>query len=59
LSEGIFGAGLRAMIFSIELAFSAHHIRELRELIRPHLSPEIPNDFERLACPESNSYLLD
>ena len=41
-----------------ERAFFVHHIRELRELTRPHLSPEILDDFERLACPESNSYLL-
>jgi ubiquinone/menaquinone biosynthesis C-methylase UbiE len=42
-----------------EREFFTHHLRELRELTRPHLSPEILNDFERLACPESDSYLLN
>jgi ubiquinone/menaquinone biosynthesis C-methylase UbiE len=42
-----------------EREFFGHHLRELRELTRPHLSPEILNEFERLACPESDSYLLN
>jgi ubiquinone/menaquinone biosynthesis C-methylase UbiE len=42
-----------------ERAFFAHHLRDLRELTRSHLSPDILDDFERLACPESDSYLLN
>jgi ubiquinone/menaquinone biosynthesis C-methylase UbiE len=42
-----------------ERAFFAGHIGALRELTRPHLSPEILDEFERLACPESDCYLLN
>jgi ubiquinone/menaquinone biosynthesis C-methylase UbiE len=40
-------------------AYFERHLRDLRELTRPHLSPEVVDEFERLACPESDSYLLD
>jgi ubiquinone/menaquinone biosynthesis C-methylase UbiE len=42
-----------------EREFLAHHLDAMRERTRPHLDPEIVDDFERLVCPESDSYLLD
>jgi ubiquinone/menaquinone biosynthesis C-methylase UbiE len=42
-----------------EREFLAHHLHAVRERARPHLNPEIVDDFERLVCPESDSYLLD
>ena len=39
--------------------FFARHLHELHERTLPHLNREIADDFERLACPESDAYLLD
>jgi ubiquinone/menaquinone biosynthesis C-methylase UbiE len=49
----------QAPLAQSERTFFARHLHMLRELTRPHLNPEVLDDFERLACPESDSYLLD
>jgi SAM-dependent methyltransferase len=42
-----------------EREFFECHLHDLRERTRPHLKPEIIADFDRLACPGSDSYMLD
>jgi ubiquinone/menaquinone biosynthesis C-methylase UbiE len=42
-----------------EREFFACHLHDLRERTRPHLTPEIVDDFDRLVCPGSGSYMLD
>ena len=42
-----------------EREFFGRHLHALRERARPHLKPEIVDDFDRLACPDSDSYMLD
>jgi ubiquinone/menaquinone biosynthesis C-methylase UbiE len=42
-----------------EREFFACHLHDLHERTRPHMTPEIVDEFDRLACPESDSYMLD
>jgi ubiquinone/menaquinone biosynthesis C-methylase UbiE len=42
-----------------EREFFARHLHALRERTRPHLKPEIVDEFDRLACPDSDCYMLD
>ena len=42
-----------------EREFFACHLHNLRERTRPHLKPETVDEFDRLACPDSEYYMLD
>ncbi len=40
-------------------AYLSGYLEDLRKKIRPHLEPEVRDEFERLADPDSDAYLLD
>ncbi len=40
-------------------AYLSGYLEDLRKTIKPHLEPEVRDEFERLADPESDAYLLD
>jgi ubiquinone/menaquinone biosynthesis C-methylase UbiE len=49
----------RAPLAPNEREFFARYLHDLRERTKPHIAPAIAADFERLASPDSDSYLLD
>src|SRR5262249_32713880 len=42
-----------------ERDYFARYLEDLRQKVEPHLEPEIRDEFERLADPDSVAYLLD